>query len=164
MVKFWLLVFVSGVFIGCNSSSSSNSIDETGDDELAIYFPSADQPFLNLNFNEEMASIESKLKQNGYQKSGVQELDWANAKTKTQILLTDTEKLSNFRVLFFDQNEDFYEKLMKKLEKNATFTQKDEENDGFSHFQFQSKNADYDLTVFRFEKSIRLHFKPMALH
>ena len=166
MPKFlFLLLFFGGLTLSCSSSTANQENTSNTNDELAEFFPNfPEQPFFNFQFNDDMSMLEAKLKKNGCQKSGIQDLDWTKSKSQLQLLFTDTEILSNFRIVFYDKNEAFHQKIEKKLEKNAVSFQKSEENEHFSCFEFETTVANYSVSLYFFESIVRLHYKPSSWH
>ena len=126
MPKFlFLLLFFGGVIASCSSSNSNEEDALNSEDELTEFFPNfPEQPFFNFQFNDDMSTLEAKLQKNGFQKSGVQEFDWIKLKSQVQLLFTESEMLSNFRVGFSDKTEEVYKKVEKKIEKSASSKQK----------------------------------------
>lgn len=165
MPKFFVLICAILAFgVSCENSavSSEKSIQK---DEFSQLFPNfPENPFLNLEFNNELIVVDMRLQQKGFETSMKQDLDWKNKKENIQFLLTDTEKLTNFRIVFFDKKVSFYTGLSTFLSENAKKMQVSEENQNFTCFDFESKMADYSVTMFYFDDNVRLHFKPSSWH
>lgn len=147
--------------IFCSCSETNQPVQNESDSELNIWFKNfPEQPFLDLNFQDEIKNVKENLTNSGWYKKDEQN----NVFTKgdsVNIYLNESEKLNEFKVAFINKNGTFLEDCEALFEEKA---QKTNKNDVFSVYTIQTINSTFELTVFNFEEMIRFHFKPKALH
>lgn len=147
-----------GVF-ACQSTENKESAEI--ESESAFWFPDfPDKPLLNLAFNEEITKSIDYLKSSGW----IQDQDkylFDSKKHAAQIILSEGERLTEFKIVFLDKKQTFIKEIEEFLANNQS---KSIKNNDFSVYSFESKTSTFDITSFEFEDMYRLHFKPKSWH
>lgn len=154
----------------CITSCNSNQADGAGEEliqetELDRFFPDFPaSPFSTLQFDQTADQVSESLKKNGYIELIGSEGTWESEDQKTKIIVSPDAKLGNFKLYFFDKKDSFCSKLIEKLEKTAEKVEKSAKNEQFVYFEFETEANSFSISLFHYEKLIRMSYKLKASH
>lgn len=156
-MKLFVGFLVAFAFFSCQSSHEENEKEHL-QNEASYFSHFPEHPFLNLCFNEELEKQKELLKSKGFEFN--ESLSAINQEEIT-VILEETDKLNNFKVLFLNQKPSFFEETCQFFEKNAS---KSDKNDHFATFEIRSQKDQYSVSVFEFNQLVRLHYKLKSTH
>ena len=104
-----VFLFIFMCLFSCNQEL--NEQEETVS-EVELLFPNfPDQPFLNINFESLTLDVFDVLKRQNYQEKQNQVNHYINEVDNIVVIIPESEKLGNFKIFFFDKNEQFLDDL-----------------------------------------------------
>lgn len=155
--------FYCAIFILTISCSHDNQVSEqeNSDSTMQEWFPDfPEKPFKNLTFQSDINEAVELIKKEGFNEKNAHH-HFINNDEKVEIIFSEAEHLTIFKVFFIDRKESFFNELTGFFDENAS---KSDENSDFSLYSFEAQNTFFDVTIFNFENMIRLHFKPTVSH
>ncbi len=159
MIRYLSIFLLAIIVFACHSEENKEFAEI--ESEISFWFPDfPEKPLLNLSFNEEITRSIDHLKSLGWIQNQDKYL-FDSKKHAAQIILSEGERLTEFKIIFLDKKQAFIEEIEGFLAKNQS---KSIKNNDFSVYSFESKNSTFDVTTFVFEDMYRLHFKPKSWH
>lgn len=157
-----VFLFIFMCLFSCNQEL--NEQEETVS-EVELLFPNfPDQPFLNINFESLTLDVFDVLKRQNYQEKQNQVNHYINEVDNIVVIIPESEKLGNFKIFFFDKNEQFLDDLDHFFTKRAKKTSKKVTSQEFTYYEFDTYKHNFTATIFEMENALRINFNLIKKH